>query len=80
MRDMKEWIDEWTMKDIYAGGNPMGAGLAAYGIGMDIEDMETEGIEYCGATVDVAKFFDQLPRARTLEGLPRGASDCGYFQ
>ena len=40
----------------------MGAGVATYGIGVDIEEMEMKGIGYCGGTIDIAKFFDRVPR------------------
>ena len=56
LRTLMEWIATWTTMDIYAGGDPMGATMATYGVGVNIESMELEGKPYCGATLDLARF------------------------
>ena len=57
-------------------GEPVGTVGATYGVGIDMELMALEGTEQCGAAVDMAKYFDMVPREVVYKlmhaaGMPR---------
>mgnify|MGYP003312472344 CR=1 FL=1 len=50
------------MQAIYAGAAPQGAEDAWLDLAIDMEDLKLRAIDYCGGTIDIAKFFDQVSR------------------
>ena len=47
--------DLWAKKSMFAGVGSKGAEDAWYMAALDIEDMTTRGIAYCGGTADIMK-------------------------
>ena len=69
---LRPWIAGWALKAIYAGAAPQGAEDAWLDLAIDMEDLKLRAIQYCGGTIDIAKFFDQVSRV-LVEALARQA-------
>ena len=59
---LRPWIAKWALDAIYAGASPQGAEDAWMDLAIDMEQLRQSRIPFCGGTIDIAKFFDQISR------------------
>ena len=59
---LQGWTHEWSKETMYAGVGAQGAEDAWYMAALNVEDLITKGVPYCGGTADIQKLFDQIPR------------------
>ena len=74
---MKDWVAFWALDEMYAGIPGKGAVDAWHEALAKMENLKLDDKNYCGAVVDIAKFFDQIRRnlvAKVAEvaGMPKG--------
>ena len=58
LRHIQPWVSEWTMEDMYAGGEGRGAHDAAYNTGILTEWCRMRGTDFTGGAADIYKWFD----------------------
>ena len=62
LKSREDWIDQWTMPQMYVGIPGQGATDAWYGTLTELEEMQLKHIPFAGGTADIMKFVDQIQR------------------
>ena len=62
LRHIKPWVREWAMDCMFAGVENLSAQEAWYHTSLLIEHARISGEPVAGATIDIFKCFDQVPR------------------